>query len=418
MHQPTLRELLADLFAAHGYRVSQDTALEGRSGTLYNIPILAEDDDRYVLVDCAAEEEPVGQETLDALATVIDDAGADVAVLVHLGDVDGVPDPSVLLWDRHQVAALVGDSIVAQAGGWAPLQLPLRARRVLAQTPPIDLTSELAAAASPSIGNREPDWHEADDALDFAAFDLDALASPELGSDSSTAPEGPSPTPGPPGHSLLARALRETVPAARAAPPREGSTSRDDAFPCLPMNVTLEQARHLVRDQIANVERAGLILQPVWIFDYECDLLVGGTLRSETTIGRIEVHATSREVRPIDDPIAPEPLRHLPVGIDPEERPLRTSQERALQEARQAVVAANTRVVQVQSDDPEDNFTVSEKKRVEPRPDHVRLTCLGTFHRPLWRLSGVNGSVELDAVTGELATQQLRSSSSSAVMLE
>ncbi len=407
MHQPTLRDLLADLFSSHGFDVSRDTALEGRSGTLYTIPLLAEDDDRYVLVDCAAEEEPVVMETLDDLAAIIDDVGADLAVLAHIGPVEAAAahESPVILWDRHQVAALVGDNLVAQAVGTAPAALPLRTRILGRRTPDPE-------AALPGLHDLLADGPDTYPGLN--AVDLDGL-----GQADTQAPTGVAATsaPGAGADSLLARALRETVPGttSRPAPAR---TPTAEAFPCLPMRVTLEQARHLIRDQISNVERAGLVLQPVWIFDYECDLLIEGTLRSETAFGRIEVHGTSRVVTALEEELAPAPLVHLPEGMAPEERPLRTSRERALQEARQEVVAANTRVVQVLMDDPEDNFTVSEKKRVEPRPDHVRLTCLGTFHRPIWRLSGVNGNVELDAVSGEIVTQQLRSSSRNAVMLE
>ncbi len=414
MHQPTLRELLADLFANHGYTVSHDAALEGRSGTLYTIPLLAEDGERYVLVDCA--DDPVEQETLDDLAQVVADVGADIAVLAHTGIQRGAASPAITVWDRNQIAALVGDALVASALGVAPAGLNLRSKRVLAQTDGIDLTAGLDADYMD-----QDDSDEAEVELGFPGFDLDGLtaltadqppASSPQKSDASQASPGPVRSRS--ADSLLARALRETVP--RPGPDAPAATP--PGFPCLAMEIDLDQARHLVRQQLSAVERAGLVLQPVWIIDYECDLLIEGTLRSETVSGCIEVHGTSRMVTQLEGDVTPGPLVYLPDGMEPEERPLRTSRERALSQAHQAIVAAHTRVVQVQSHDPEDNFTVSEKKRVEPRPDHVRLKCRGTFHRPLWRLSGVNGTVEVDAVTGDVMNQQLRSSSRNAVMLE
>src|SRR5437867_3835175 len=87
--RPSVADLMAELFTFHGFRVSRDAALEGKSGSLYEVPVLAEDDRRFILVDCE-KGGPDGR-TLDAsamqnLADVRDDVGADLAVVCHAGD--------------------------------------------------------------------------------------------------------------------------------------------------------------------------------------------------------------------------------------------------------------------------------------------------------------------------------------------
>jgi hypothetical protein len=61
---------------------------------------------------------------------------------------------------------------------------------------------------------------------------------------------------------------------------------------------------------------------------------------------------------------------------------------------------------------------MTERKKVSPRPDQVRVEGVGTIHRPYWRVVGPNGSSLVDAVTGDVIGSELRNYNPDVVMLD
>lgn len=360
-----LDRLLAELFESHGFRTTPDAALEGRSGTVYGAPVLAEDERGAFLVERRGADDPVGAAQVAELLAILDDTGADHAVLVHLGprtpDAVAAARRRVTFWDRTTLERLVGSATVAQIAGLRAEALPL------AVDPP---------GAPTELGDLLPDAFQ--DEAPTAHLDLDMFES-------------------------LAAAIPPGPPPPRQAPP---TASR----PALAPRIDRARAVALARDRLFTVDAAALVLQPVHLFDYECDLLIEGSLRYDTVRGRLEVHGTAKTVRDVD-PLLLEPAKAgpLPRGLPVEdEKALRVTPERAVALAHAHLMETHTRVVEIETADEDGDVSVMEHKKVAPRPDQVRIEPLGVLDRPLWRLRGTNGVVLVDGLTGECVGEELR----------
>jgi hypothetical protein len=97
---------------------------------------------------------------------------------------------------------------------------------------------------------------------------------------------------------------------------------------------------------------------------------------------------------------------------------LRVSDALAAQLAHEALLKAHSRIVQIESADEEDDVIVMERRDVSPRPDQVRVQPRGVVLRPFWRLRGGNGACLVDAITGEVVGEQLRTYDPDAMVIE
>ncbi len=433
MHDGRLRQLLAELFAAHGFETTVDAALEGRSGGFYTAPVLAEQGDFAVLIErCAANEHLTGDKVQE-LTNVVEDIGAEQGLIVHLGPIDADAAQHgagrIVLWDADRLARLVGNARLHDAADVPLDRLPLEApvpsletteHEVGPGTVIPDAFTDMFAAPAPeapepsafSMFNDAPEpastqqptpqparSEPLEEVPVFGGIDLDALESMDT-----TAPTpDPAPTP-------------TATPAAPAMDPFPADNAA--THPVLPPRLTADEAAARVRDRLYLVESKRLVLQPVHLLDYECDLLVEGSLRYDTVAGRLQVHGTNKAVGEVDSNLfEPRIAGACPPG-PVRERDLRVSHERAMELARDTITAAHTRLVEIETTDESEDVCVTERKQVAPRPDHVRIQHLGVVHRPQWELRGPNGALLVDAVTGEPVAEELRSADPGVVMLD
>ncbi len=413
MHAPRLRELVAELFESHGFDVTVDAALEGRSGNYYTAPVLAEQTDYAVLIERRGQQETVTARDVAELANVVEDVGAEQGLLVHLGPLDdaarGAGAGRVILWDAITLTNLLGNARLAGATGYPLVRLPLEADVPVLESPTQVVGDDVLPAAftddsafsifdGPLVAEPQSNFEPDEDLVHFGndglagGIDFDAL-------ESLSAPTAP--------------------PAAPATAPAAPATATPTTLPVLPPRITAEEAAASVRDKLYLVESHELVLQPIHVLDYECDLLVEGSLRYDTVRGRIEVHGTRKDVREVDGQlIEPRIAGAAPAGVHLNERTLRVSHERSIELSRDAIMAAHTRLVEIETSDESEDVCVTERKQVAPRPDHVRIQHLGTVHRPQWRLAGPNGTLLVDAVTGERVDEELRHADPGVVMLD
>ncbi|HET6398419.1 MAG TPA: hypothetical protein VFH47_02565, partial [Candidatus Thermoplasmatota archaeon] len=208
------------------------------------------------------------------------------------------------------------------------------------------------------------------------------------------------------------------VPTPAAAPPAPASPS---GRRLLPIRIPAEEAKKRTAQRVFGVERVELVRVPVHVFDYECDLLVDGSLRTDTLDGRVQVHGCDRSATIV----APDEVNPDGTSLVPDvsayactERVLRVQPERARELALEAVLKEHTRKMDVRVPDTDGRFFYTEKRKVAPQRDHVRLTLLGTFDRPVWRLFGTNGHLDLDALDGKVVDQQLSRTNADVLVLE
>lgn len=455
-----MTNLLADLLRVHGFQVTEDAALEGRSGTLYKAPVLAERDGAW-LFHALPRDRTIQTDMVAELSRTTKDVGATGAVIVHCGDEMPQTPSNLCTWGWVTLSRLVGEAQVAQTFGVAVPELPanllpgnsaaeLHLAPAAEDTAPVAPEPEADTVTGPEPEAPSGSSMEVVDGSD--SFDLSVL---DAASD--LEPPAPSATQGPPAASPdAAPPLRVGLPPERdgeipgtADPgptdredgPLAGLAAAADAFsdddaeatgiplteetlelthPVLAIQVPLAQAQTVVRDRTFSVDRVELILHPVHLMDFECDLLAEGSLDYETVSGLLQVHGTDKTVLEVESPVDPQDTALLPEELAPHvrTRAFRIPAERAQQLAYDAIVAHHTRMVDVAVEDPEQDFTVTEKREVAPRPDHVRIAPRGVFYRPVWRLGGTNGSLDVDAVTGVVQEEALRNPTPDIIMLD
>jgi hypothetical protein len=189
----------------------------------------------------------------------------------------------------------------------------------------------------------------------------------------------------------------------------------------LPVRVSLDDAKRRVKDRLFSVRAAEVLLQPVHFFDYECDVLKDGSLACDTLDGRVQVHGSDKGTLDVDpdatNPLAPS-LLTAGHGLPVEERVLRVTEDRARQLAHQHVTRKHTRNVSVRIPDHNNGLFYMENRKVAPTSDQIRLTHAGMYLRPVWRLHGANGIVDIDAVDGREVMSELRGNRTDAILLE
>lgn len=438
MHDRLL-ELVADALACHGQTPTRNAVLEGRSGTVYTVPLLAEGPAGAIIIDLQSDD-PLPRAAVGDMADVLHDVGADAALLCHLGAVEsGAAADGVSLWGFDHLVHFIGEALVCQATGATPQPLSLAAVPPPMPEPAQSLDEVLPAAFQdeasgalfqdetrvPALHDRAPDAALQDEPM---SFDLDALeqlpggdgllgffdARPE-GSAQYAAEDVPAfrQAGDGPEHASL-RMPESRLPQGDRMRPMEIDDAPVDpapryAHPLLPIRVTPDEARVRARG-VLTADHVQMVLQPVHLIDYECDLLAEGSLRYDTVSGRVQVHGTDKTVSEVDAmAVDVQGFTRLPdvPRLPSHERTLRVSDQRAGERANAHLLDAHKRIVEVEVDDPDRGFSYTEKKKVEPRPDHIRLNPLGVFHRVLWRLVGTAGHIDVDALTGDIVEEVL-----------
>jgi hypothetical protein len=439
MHMRGLAEAIAKALQVHGYTVTLDAPLEGRTGQVHTVPILAEGA-QAMLVEVSAAEvlEP---EEVALVVQRVEDTGADLAILCHLGprssDALAATSGRVVLWGQDRLIRVLGEAELAAAVAGKPNPLPLdpdadvqgvslqESQAPGAASPQAesgldaDLLGALANAFAPPAeapGAAAPIPEKVSDLLPFAFQEpapptiepvLTLLPFPPLDGSPLPPPEiGPGTNPVPSPHWQLL----QPAPAPAPTPSQRR----------LPVRVDLASAKRIVKDRLYSVSRQELILQPVHLYDYECDILGKGSLKLSTVDGRVQVNGSDRRALIVDpDKVNPAAADlGTPPGIETSERVLRVTPERAHAAAMEAIMELHTRSVDVQVPDPDSSFFYLEKRRVPPAEGQIRLKPLGVHHRPVWRLIGANGLVEVDAVDGSILHKELRDANPDALLLE
>lgn len=494
-----LAPLLAEAFRLRGYRVTPGAALEGRSGTVHTVGLLAEDDHEAVIVDELAGA--LLPDQVDAAAWRLEDVGATRMVLAHVPEagpatLDAAARHGIALWDAPRLAALVGEAALAAA---TPLELG--ALPFAPPAPPIAPVPSVPDPALPqSVSDLLPAGFLADDGLaaqsaraaedspgiptflgvEVAAAEeplvlepfppLAVPASPSFVAQPLAAPPAPaySPVPAPPvrlqrpagvpqespayvpGPAYAAPGPGFSPPVLSAAPVSWPGLAAPSAVPqafvptavpvaspppaaystqpagarlspidpatgvrgSLPLRIQRDDAVRRVRDHLFTIDVQELVLQPVHLYDYACDLFAEGSLKVDSHEGRLQVHGTDKRATEVDpddvNPTAGTSAAPAPEGVLVSPKVLRVSPERALELAQQKVIELHTRLVDHKLPQENHSFHYVEKRKLSPRPEHIRLKPLGAWYRPFWRMAGTNGEMLLDGVTGAVATRDLR----------
>ncbi|HLE47603.1 MAG TPA: hypothetical protein VI818_04835 [Candidatus Thermoplasmatota archaeon] len=381
-----LLEVFSAWFRSFGYNTRQDHALH--SGAV--IPLLIERDARQIGAFMWLRSDAPSNVWLEACGTTSREARCETAIGLSLGPVSDVLKARALreglqLWDARRIVQELGEAVLAET---CP-DLWIRNDPLVAARPSKVLAHAQAPAASPAApvvdAHLEPH---------FPAPVAPILATPaqmqpaelQVPLSFGILDIAPEPAPGP------------TPVAAASTPPPAARPAR----PVLRSQVSRGLASSLSKKKLGSIDRSFLRLVPYHVFDYEAHLLVEGSLDAEIRRGRMAVDAAQRKVLEwthgleIGD-VASE-------GADVDEKKVRVSESEAASLLKQELVKVVTRDV-VMSEDA-DEWSVVVKKKVTLGPNDVRVSSLGTFWLPIWRVSGRDGAVEIDAASGSIVFEE------------
>ncbi len=172
------------------------------------------------------------------------------------------------------------------------------------------------------------------------------------------------------------------------------------AAPMVKVRVDEAEVTKEMQPKLLKVQETVLELVPHLAFEYACDLPDGrGGTRTHT--GTLLLNAVNEEVVSLEAPRfsdgAPEGARLLDGDL---------GQETAEKRARKHLKTALTRDIEVENDD--GNVSIMETRRVTPDLDEIRLDPQGTWYLPVWRLEGQNGTIRVDAHSGDVLGETLQ----------
>jgi hypothetical protein len=162
--------------------------------------------------------------------------------------------------------------------------------------------------------------------------------------------------------------------------------------------ITMEQARSLVKDRLDGAFRFDLQLLPHYVLSYSLEL-EGPAGSKLMRTGGVEVNAISGEACEWRHGMTlekPEPGR---MRIEPS-----LERAQATAKALDLVLSLHTRVVNVRQE--KRSVTVYEKRTIRPREDAVILEHRGMLYLPVWCVEASDGAAVLDAVSGRMIKEE------------
>lgn len=391
-----LVEVFSAWFRTFGYSVRLDATVQGASGSHHQLPLLVELDARRIGVYAWMRADTPNPAFFDAVRSATRDLRLDQSVILSLAS---LPDAEratlarsdVHVWDARRIAQELGEAVLAETcpDVWPrndPLQTTrskvmeevLQAKEPVAPTPvetpaaePLaELPFPVAAAPVLATPHQQPSRELVVPAA-FAMFETPAPATP--------APVHVAPV--------------ATAPATPSRPIR----------PILRTQVSKALAISLVKKKLRAIDRVFLRLSPYHVFDFEAHLLIDGSLDAETKRGRMAVDATLKKVMEWSLPLDIAELNAE--GCDVDEKKVRVDTTGAENALRHELVNLVTRDVVLAEDG--DEWSVVVKKKVALAPTDITLRSLGTFWIPIWRVSGKDGSIEIDATSGNVLHEEI-----------
>jgi hypothetical protein len=152
--------------------------------------------------------------------------------------------------------------------------------------------------------------------------------------------------------------------------------------------------------RLLRVDKATLELRPLHAFRYACSLAAKG-VTSIPKHGLLAVDAVTGGAREIPEPTfgaLPEPGRRVQALV---------AELDAVTHAKRKVVELHTQKMRVSSGLGR-NALIVEDKVVRPDPHTMQMDHQGLWWHPVWRLEGQNGSLVVDATTGDIAEEKLK----------
>jgi hypothetical protein len=147
--------------------------------------------------------------------------------------------------------------------------------------------------------------------------------------------------------------------------------------------------------------RFDLELIPYYIYNYTCDLILGGRTPPQRNTGTIGINALTKQME--EWPPIFETVRELDDHYT--RLPPRITEDEAYESAFSSIISINTKIIETKEE--KDSAIIIEKKRVEPKPDAIEITKKGLVYLPAWCIEGSNGVMIIDATTSKVLKEDI-----------
>jgi hypothetical protein len=144
--------------------------------------------------------------------------------------------------------------------------------------------------------------------------------------------------------------------------------------------------------------RHRLELVPYYVFDYSCKIVLDGA-QVAIERGRLSINALTKKVEEWNSKVEvvfalEQGHRRLEPAIEP---------DAAANLIRMEVQRLFTTERELVSD--EGSVTVTERRKVAPKPEDIELVSQGLFYLPIWCVEGVHGVLIINAGTGKIMSE-------------
>lgn len=171
------------------------------------------------------------------------------------------------------------------------------------------------------------------------------------------------------------------------------------------------------KQKIFTIDHTWLRYHPKRVLRWKVEAFVEGQVDTKTIEGVRIVDLATREVA---DPAEWTASRHLREGtfdVPVEHKPVRIDTEKAHGLAMDSILEATAREVTMEDYDASLDVIMTQKKRIRAHRDDVEIQDEGLHWCPVWCFQGVNGTVEVDALTGAVVDERLEQSDSETIVL-
>ena len=164
--------------------------------------------------------------------------------------------------------------------------------------------------------------------------------------------------------------------------------------------ISSEKALKITRDYVRGF-RAEMKLIPYYIFEFSLELIVEGEFKNKVVKGIIAINAINKKYEIWKTGYETTSKIEMPYE--------RLEPKISLDESED--VAKNSLKIEYTREDEfkmeEENITIIEKRKVEPREESIKIKFIGLYYLPVWSVEGRNGIIKINAATGEIIKERI-----------
>ncbi len=178
------------------------------------------------------------------------------------------------------------------------------------------------------------------------------------------------------------------------------SDDEEEEYRIMKSRIAKEEASKMAKKVMGSF-RFDLELIPYYIYNYTCDINIGGRTPPQRNTGTIGINGLTNNMEEW-----PQIFETVP-ELDEDYTRLtpKFTEEDAYQAAYESVINLNTKTIETKEE--KDSAIIIEKKKVEPKPDAIEISKKGLVYLPAWCIEGSNGVMIIDATTGKVLKEDL-----------